>query len=252
MQILKDILSRSLDDLLPLTKLIADINKDEIIDEMDFSLLDQTVNSYYIPEFFVDCLGRSVDDFSIEEAEAKHLALYLTDEIFPPEDLVEKISGELSGIREIFGADIPQLKETYHFNYNKYYNANLLINFNEETLEKVIAGEYNEWDDLNKIYGVQLIKIYNKNVTLIFNDVLSNQKLVNIYKELPGITRINTLSLVLIYQPSTVHIKEVDGYRRYTFVIVDSPDNELRHVFEVRDNYIEYINKGKIVPLETE
>lgn len=231
-QALGNIISGDLKDSSPLTIIIADINKDGVVDEKDLEILTEIINGEY----------KGFIDFTDEEAEAKHLALYLTDEIFPPEDLVMEISQELSIIRETYGTQLPQIKNIFHWNHNKFNKANLKVEFDDETYEKVINEEYTEWNQLNIEYGLEIIRIQDKECLLIFSDVLNNDKLTELYKTLPGIKSVITSFMIPFRPVPTVGVEDVDGNRKYTFIEVDSYGNTTSHVFQFNGEDVEYIN----------
>lgn len=229
-QALRDIISGNSNNSSPVSMIIADINKDGIVDEEDLKILIQIINGAYNP----------ITNLTDEEAEAKHLALDLTDEIFPPEDLVNEISQELSIIRETFGTQLPQINNIFYWNYNQPNKGSFKIEFDNETYEKVINGEYTEWNELNKEYGLEFIRIENKEIQLIFNDVLNNDKLVEMYKTLPGVKSARTLFMIPFRPVPTVGVRNVDGNRKYIFIEVDSSYNTICHEFEFTSDGIEY------------
>ncbi|MDQ2086238.1 dockerin type I repeat-containing protein [Herbivorax sp. ANBcel31] len=192
-------------------------------------------------------------DLSDEEAESKYLASLLCDEIIPSENLIYEIEDELSLIRSTFSEEFPKISNVSPQHNYRFNKSNFTIKFDEETLEKIKVGQYDEWNELNEKYGLELISINDAEVTLIFDDLLNNRKLKELYEDLLGVEQVRfqfvpleTPSLIIFVDP----ILSTDD-RIYT-LMYENPDSssysEVMYMFEFKDGSPKLIDKSVVIP----
>ena len=84
--------------------------------------------------------------------DAMLMDLYLTDEIVPSLNYYERIASDLRQIkRRYFNRYPDMIGLSFKFPYS---HNELLIEFDDTTSQKVLAGEYHDWDSLNNEYGL--------------------------------------------------------------------------------------------------
>ena len=122
------------------------------------------------------------------ETEAKAIALCLSGELEAPENLSNRIMWDLVAIRSAFGDEYEMIKAiTFH---PPWLEGCFIVAFDDTTYQKVAAGEYRAWDQLNARFRISRIDTTNLYgyVVLHFKGDLHPQRLAEIYSDLPGIT----------------------------------------------------------------
>jgi hypothetical protein len=121
--------------------------------------------------------------------EAQLVALCLSNSLRPPDTLSSRVQTELDSIRALFGS-VHVVVDSVRFT-PPWEPSCILVEFDEETAELVLQGDYHAWDDLNEEYGITEI---NERLldsmelaTLHFEGVLHPRHLAALYDSLPGV-----------------------------------------------------------------
>ena len=126
----------------------------------------------------------SVFDF-IDEAE--QISLYLDDDVLLNRFLLKRVFYDITLIRGAFGRDIEALDNIRFKPPCK--DGRIIIVFEDEIYQKVLAGKYEEWTELNNRYQPYDVKTVDKlrKVYLYFDGLLDYRALAGRYAELPDI-----------------------------------------------------------------
>ena len=120
--------------------------------------------------------------------EASVIALYLSGELEASESLTNKVLRELAAIRSAFGNDFPITCLEF---LPPWVVACVIVAFDDTTHEKVVAGNYHAWDQLNDWCQVTRIDIHEVTcysyVALYFERLLHPSRLAELYGTLPGV-----------------------------------------------------------------
>lgn len=122
-----------------------------------------------------------------ENEEAELMALCLSGQIFAPEELCNRVLNELSAIRSTFGGIDPHME---HITFMPPFVAGqIMIAFDEATMQQVQNGAYTSWNDLNRASGMEkgTIKIYDHFVVVTSKYRLHPLLLAAYYSSLPGV-----------------------------------------------------------------
>jgi len=126
-------------------------------------------------------------------AEAEYVALYLSGELLAPEEVYQRVAGELSAIRGTFGVEFPSVQEIEF--WPPWEAGSLDVYFDSTSKPQVVSGGYAEWDELNQSYDLSSKSLEFLDpfdfVTLHFNGRLHPRRLEEEYVELPGIVHAN-------------------------------------------------------------
>jgi hypothetical protein len=122
--------------------------------------------------------------------EAMVMALYLSGELRPPYELTLTVERDLEQIRSGFAAEYPAV-DTLFFR-PQWLPSRISVRFDEVTAQKVIDGDYQGWDTLNRrlrVTDIELDHPYAGGVTavLLFQELLNTQRLQKMYERLPGV-----------------------------------------------------------------
>jgi hypothetical protein len=120
--------------------------------------------------------------------DAKLMALYLSNEIYPPLELSWHIQQDLDYIRSVYGDDHPTLTE---LRFKPRWELNCLhVVFTEGTAHQIERGEYHAWDDLNEAYGVTEMRYSlggtESYISFHFAHLVNPVRLAEEYDALPG------------------------------------------------------------------
>ncbi|TYQ18244.1 UNVERIFIED_CONTAM: dockerin type I repeat protein [Acetivibrio alkalicellulosi] len=144
-----------------------------------------------------------------DRCEAKALATSISDEIIPPEELVDEIQKHLSVIRTTYIELMPQLGRIRYLCDTDW----IFVKLDEESYIDVLNGYYSHWDELNYIYKINRILTggfsNTQNLSSLMFDGPVNAKM---YVQLPGILSAGRLEL-----GDSIYTKVINGNRVYLF-----------------------------------
>lgn len=152
--------------------------------------------------------------FTTTITEAKKIALFLSDNMTPPEDLSNSVLNELSLIRETYGSFYNQAYITYSPDVEI---STFILLFDTATFQQVLSGNYHAWDELNSTYNISEIS-HDSNYVILrsSDDFLNPYRLIELYSGLPG---------VAVAEPNYlcgdgpyIHVNSTENGRTYLFV----------------------------------
>jgi hypothetical protein len=130
------------------------------------------------------------DEISVfdEIAEAEQIALYLDDDVILDRFLLKRVFYDMTLIRGAFAGEIAVL-ESIRFKA-PCKDGRIMIVFDKEIYDSVIAGEYKDWTELNDRYMPYDVKTVNKlwKIYLYFDGLLDYRSLAGKYAGLPHVT----------------------------------------------------------------
>ena len=129
------------------------------------------------------------EDVSVFEhiEEAEQIALYMDDDVLLNRFLLKRIFYDITLIRGAFGKDIEAVTDIRFKPPCK--DGRIMIVFDAEIYEKVLAGEYEDWTELNNRYQPYDVKTVDRlrKVYLYYDGLLDFSALADRYAELPHV-----------------------------------------------------------------
>ena len=121
--------------------------------------------------------------------EAKVIALCLSGEMRPPCSLSRTVERNLAAIRSNYAEQYAAL-DTLTF-IPPWKPGCIHIDFDETTARMVQDGEYHDWDNLNRQFGLDTLDIHVSgsvgHASLCFEGLLHSRRLAEAYAYLPGV-----------------------------------------------------------------
>jgi hypothetical protein len=115
------------------------------------------------------------------DAEAELLALEATGAIVAPQDVYERVGGELARIRQAHD-ELAQLTAR-----PSWIPENVLMGFDRQGAAAVRRGSYDAWDGLNRRFGVKEIEVFDDFVALTFEGRFYGPLVADEYARLPNV-----------------------------------------------------------------
>ncbi len=111
--------------------------------------------------------------------EAQMLALDISGELLPPEELTQRILEDLAAIRAAY----PEVTNI-HYRPN-YEPSQMLVSLTDEAFAQYLQGQYHAWDELNAAYGAIdfAASSFVKIVLLKFDKIYNMELLSDIYEQ---------------------------------------------------------------------
>jgi len=127
------------------------------------------------------------DDSDPEDViESDSIAVQMTGDILPSEDLSKQVCAQLQSIRRTFDQTIKQVEIRFR---PIWALSEIVIGFDEATFDEVQNGSYHAWDDLNGKYQIKEINLLAETffAHLTFENILHPRRLAELYENLPGV-----------------------------------------------------------------
>ena len=106
-----------------------------------------------------------------ENQEAELAALWLSGELYAPDELYEELLFGYTEVRSQFGDSIPKLNEIEFSPLWRWYAFN--VKFTESAVREMRAGEYTDLDSLNTLFGIADIDTFFSNLTFMLRSLLN-------------------------------------------------------------------------------
>ena len=116
------------------------------------------------------------------------MALWLSGELSPPQELHLRLLRDLGAIRSVYGDSIERVNQ---IRFRAPWGVSqTIVGFDEETYPLVEAGDYHAWDGLNQTYQLSRTKTstFGRSVLLRLEGLLHPERLSDSYAALPGVT----------------------------------------------------------------
>ena len=121
--------------------------------------------------------------------EAEEMALWVSKALVAPEALYNEFKQGLSALRSEFGDSVPILKE---MPFSPPRQPSLIkLTFDSVGKERVLYGNYNDWDSLNTIFRMTRMDtsrvLHYLFVYIRFEGLVNSDSLASYYRGLPGV-----------------------------------------------------------------
>jgi len=214
-------------------------------------LVSCSVEKTTAPDFNSDCY-----DCIWPDEEAQLARLWSSGNIAADSVGYERIRNALAVLRASHFAD--SVFFPLHLNDNlaeatitfrpQWIESQVYLKFNPATFQQIVAGNYDAWDDLNDLYGMDSISLdltYDY-LYIHFRGRLNPMRLLDVYKDLPGLDVIRIVprfffdqQKVLIIDDTDHEIIKIYGVKKWG----DCPSGCMYYgaaYFQVRNESVEY------------
>ena len=132
-----------------------------------------------------DSTGPVLDDAAREEAQ--QIAIYVSGELEPPVWLSYRIRSSLHAIRAKYGDEYEMLNEVRF--EPPWVPSRLILAFDAAAAARIVAGEYHEWDSVNRELELIDLEVYAGPgwYVLDFAGMKHPWRLLEYYRHLPGV-----------------------------------------------------------------
>jgi hypothetical protein len=125
------------------------------------------------------------------DKEAEEMALWLSGELVAPETLYTQLRDAVSVLRSAY-ADYPEVQMIRFV--LPFETSRIGLKLDTAAAARYLNGEYNDWDSLNALFGVETIEevfeshfLHFRSLTIRFSGRLHPQLLADVYSQLPGV-----------------------------------------------------------------